>query len=155
LPSETLAGTLEERSAVVEFDGEPKNGELPGQTATQTPIEIWQRGVAQLRPAQARCDMTPERWAVFLHDCHSFLSGEWAVRAAEIGWDTLQLFGVHRDRPWILNWWGAVLFLGGARILALTEQRIFLTPPRGTKQSIQRPAFDGYDFIMPVWDVRP
>jgi hypothetical protein len=98
--------------------------------------------------------MTTERWAVFLHDCQSFVGSEWAIKAATLGWDARQLFGCHRDRPWIRNWWGAVLFLGGARILALTPTTFSIQNVRGTRQSIYRPGFAGYDLIVPVWDLR-
>jgi hypothetical protein len=48
-----------------------------------------------------------------------------------------------------------VWFFGGGRILALTETLISIENTRGTRQSIFRPAFAGYDFIVPVWDIRP
>jgi hypothetical protein len=40
-----------------------------------------------------------------------------------------------------------------AKILALTETMIRLENTRGTRQSIYRPGFSGYDFIVPIWDL--
>ena len=90
----------------------------------------------------------------FRRDCQAFVGSEWAVQgAATLGWDARKLFGCHRDRPWILNWWGMLWFLGGGKILALTETMIRLENTRGTRQSIYRPGFSGCDFIVPIWDL--
>ena len=49
----------------------------------------------------------------FRRDCQAFVGSEWAVQgAATLGWDARKLFGCHRDRPWLLNWWGMLWFLG-------------------------------------------
>jgi hypothetical protein len=73
------------------------------------PVEAWRAGIAKLRPGRAISHPSQQGWEIFLCDCRSFLAGEWADRAATLGWDARQLFGVHRERPSVCNWWGALL----------------------------------------------
>jgi hypothetical protein len=116
-------------------------------------IRAWQVGVTRMPPIPTvDVGLDAKRWTTFVHDCRLFVASEWAIKAATLGWDTRQLFGCHRDRPWILNWWGALWFIQGGEILAMTEATISLKNIRGVRQSIRRPAITGYDFIVPVWD---
>jgi hypothetical protein len=96
--------------------------------ALPMPVLAWRAGVARIRPAPAMGNLSAERWATFVHDCRSFVGSEWATRAATLAWDARRLFGCHRDRPEVLNWWGALWFIGGSQILAMTETMISLKP---------------------------
>jgi hypothetical protein len=96
--------------------------------------------------------MNAQAWTAFGRDCQAFVRSEWAVTAAKIGWNVEQLFGCHRERPWILNWRSAMWFLGGGKILALTETLISIENTRGTRQSIRRPDHP-FDIIVPIWDL--
>jgi hypothetical protein len=118
-------------------------------------VRAWQIGVSRIPSRIPTVDvgLNAEGWTTFVHDCRSFVASEWAIKAATLGWDARQLFGCHRDRPWVLNWWGMLWFLGGSKILAMTETMIRLENPRGLRQSIRRMDHP-YDFIVPVWDVR-
>jgi hypothetical protein len=75
-----------------------------------------------------------------------------AAKAATFGWSDVQLFGCHRDMPWLVVWWGAIRFVNGGEIIDITDDIIRITTSRGTQQSISRMRHD-YDFIVPVWDV--
>jgi hypothetical protein len=49
----------------------------------------------------AHAGVPQHRWGVFLNDFDQFIHGRggWAERAADLGWDTLALFGCHPTRP--------------------------------------------------------
>jgi hypothetical protein len=144
---------FEHRTDIVKETPRTKSGAVEA-VPLSMPVSAWRAAVARLRPAPAIGDLSPQSWATFVSDCRSFVAGEWAVRAEALGWDARQLFGCHRDRPWIVNWWGALWFIHGGEILAMTEAMLLLKTIRGVRQSVRRPEIIGYDFIVPVWDVR-
>jgi hypothetical protein len=117
------------------------------------PIEAWRAGIARLRLTRFMDHPTVQGRTVFLTDCQAFLASIWAEKAVTAGWDARQLFGCHRDRPGICNWWGALHFIQGGEILAITDVGMSLMTIRGTRQSLRRMDHP-YDFIVPVWDVR-
>lgn len=121
-------------------------------TAVEAPVEAWRAGIARLRPEHPIGQPTRDGWATFLRDCHAFLAGEWAPQAATLGWDARALFGCHRERPWIVNWWGALWFIHGGEILAMTETTLSLKTIRGVRQSLRRTDITGYDFNVPIWN---
>ena len=55
----------------------------------------WVRGVERLHRLPAHAGVPQHRWDVFLNDFDQFIYGRggWAERAADLGWDTLALFG--------------------------------------------------------------
>jgi hypothetical protein len=76
----------------------------------------WIKGLQYLEyldPRNVPKDVPPHRWRQFLTDCDAFLYGpeRWAARAAQLGWQALDLFGFHRN--------GALAYLGSAGLLWL------------------------------------
>jgi hypothetical protein len=62
------------------------------------------------------------RWGVFLNDFDQFIHGRggWAERAADLGWDTLALFGCHPTRPLDhLNGAGLLWRISGGKITSM------------------------------------
>jgi hypothetical protein len=121
--------------------------------ALQEPVPAWRAGIARLDPTRAISHPTRQAWETFLADCRSFVAGKWADQAARLGWDARQLFGCHRDRPSVCNWWGELLFIQGSEILGMTEAIIRLETRRGVRQSLRKMDHP-YDIIVPVWDIR-
>jgi hypothetical protein len=97
-------------------------------------------------------DVSPSRWDQFVADCYAFVEREWAEKAAALKWDARQLFGAHRGRPNICNWWGAVWFISGGEILAMSETTMKLRTVGGLSQSISKMNHP-YDFIVPAWEL--
>jgi hypothetical protein len=97
-------------------------------------------------------DVSPSRWEQFVADCRAFVKSEWADKAAALGWDARALFGCRRDRPWMVQWWGAVWFINGGTLLAMTDTTMSLQTTHGARQSLRRMEHP-YDFIVPVWEV--
>ena len=76
------------------------------------------RGVERLHRLPAHAGVPQHRWGVFLNDFDQFIHGRggWAERAADLGWDTLALFGCHPTRPLDhLNGAGLLWRISGAR----------------------------------------
>src|SRR5258705_2802817 len=81
----------------------------------------------------AHAGVPQHRWGVFLNDFDQFIHGRggWAERAADLGWDTLALFGCHPTRPLDhLNGAGLLWRMSGAT-LTCTPARSCRAPGRG------------------------
>jgi len=82
----------------------------------------WVRGVERLHRLPAHAGVPQHRWGVFLNDFDQFIHGRggWAERAADLGWDTLALFGCHPTRPLDhLNGAGLLWRISGGKITAM------------------------------------
>ena len=80
------------------------------------------RGVERLHRLPAHAGVPQHRWGVFLNDFDQFIHGRggWAERAADLGWDTLALFGCHPTRPLDhLNGAGLLWRISGGKITAM------------------------------------
>ena len=69
----------------------------------------WVRGVERLHRLPAHAGVPQHRWGVFLNDFDQFIHGRggWAERAADLGWDTLALFGLSEGRRHGRLWGGS------------------------------------------------
>ncbi len=96
------------------------------------------QGVADLlaMPCPASC---PEaRWEALREDAYNVLR-DWASRAHELGWTALDLFGVHRERPWArFDVMGLIAVLGGARVMALSDTEAVIEKPSGAQLTFRR-----------------
>jgi hypothetical protein len=82
------------RSVVVNLNG------LPSELLSGHVPPHWVDGIARLETHKVPRDVPAHRWRQFINDCHKFLIAKenWAERAAELGWNDLELFGCCR-RP--------------------------------------------------------
>jgi hypothetical protein len=62
------------------------------------PIE-WVRGVALARRRPPPSSIPAHRWRIFIQDCLRFLASPWAERAAELGWETSDVFASRFPNP--------------------------------------------------------
>jgi hypothetical protein len=103
--------------------------EPPPEVAPRIPSS-WIEGVARLSHRCPPTDIPPHRWRQFLTDCTKFLAspGEWAERAAALGWDAVALFGCCRHRP-LVRRGSAGLFwaINGGRLVELHRDWAVLT----------------------------
>jgi hypothetical protein len=81
-----------------------------------------------------------------LSDCNNFLAcpGEWAARAAALGWDTLTLFGCCRDRPLVHSGSAGLLWvINGGRLVELhREWAVFELAENGSRRIFERRRVD-------------
>jgi hypothetical protein len=81
----------------------------------------WAQGVADLLAMPAHPDWPEPKWKTLREDAIGFLK-DWAAQAYRLGWDGLDLFGVHTEAPLArLDGMGLVPLLGGRLVVALTE----------------------------------
>jgi hypothetical protein len=119
----------------------------------QHDVSAWTDAVTtRLDPELPPRGVPPQRWAQFVADCHTFVESEWGEKAATFAWDARQLFGCHRERPWIRQWWGALWLINRGETLAMSADVIRIKTARGTQQSIRKMDHP-YDFIVPVWEL--
>ena len=94
-----------------------------GENAPRQDIPLdWVRGVERLHRLPAHAGVPQHRWGAFLNDFDQFIHGRggWAERAADLGWDTLALFGCHPTRPLDhLNGAGLLWRISGGKITSM------------------------------------
>jgi hypothetical protein len=82
--------------------------------------EPWVQGVADLLVAPPHPDWPEPGWKILQSDALTFLK-DWAAQAHALGWDGLDLFGVHGEAPHArLDGMGLVPLLSGRPVVALT-----------------------------------
>ena len=106
----------------------------------------WLTGVARLNVRHHPRDVLAHRWRQFVDDCYRFIvSAEgWAQRAADLGWDTLSLFGCNRSNPLMhLDRAGLLLVVGGGGIVRLHRDWAEIQPPaNGSRRTCHRGRVD-------------
>ncbi len=111
----------------------------------------WAQGVCDLLVMPPHPAWTDEGWQTIREDAVQFLQ-QWAAQAHRLGWDGLDLFGVHRSRPAVrVDCMGLVPLLKGRSVLALTEDRAAIEAHHGTV-TYPRKAVRSVD-QCPVWDL--
>jgi hypothetical protein len=105
------------------------------------PLE-WTEGVAQLATMPPPRDWPPARWPVLIATAETFLE-HWAGQAHRLAWQTWELFGCHRARPWgATHGMGLVLLLGGDELLAMTDAACVMRTLTGNHQRYYRKSRD-------------
>ena len=115
--------------------------------------ETWTQGVADLL-AMARPTSCPaERWRILREDAFYFLR-DWAVRAHDLGWPALNLFGVHPVKPWVrFDCMGLVPLLNGARIMALSDIEAMIEKPNRARVTFRRRAMVSDETCL-LWNLK-
>jgi len=99
----------------------------------------WVEGVDRLNDYPPPTDIPRHRWRQFVSDCQSFLnsSENWAVRAAELGWDARALFGCHRNYPLMhLGSAGLLWAINGGKLVELHRDWAAIEIPVNRSQRI-------------------
>jgi hypothetical protein len=122
-----------------------------GENAPRQDIPLdWVRGVERLHRLPAHAGVPQHRWGVFLNDFDQFIHGRggWAERAADLGWDTLALFGCHPTRPLDhLNGAGLLWRISGGKITAMQSDWATIEI-NGAQRIIQRRPSPA-NFVLP------
>ncbi len=88
------------------------------------PITSWSDGLAKLRrmrPPQDYAGVHIARWRQLIGDGERFLS-RWERQATAIGWNTLDLFGCSRVKPFgRIDLSGLILLLDGRAVVEMTD----------------------------------
>ncbi len=112
--------------------------------------EAWVQGVGDLLVMPPHPAWTDEGWTTLQEDARRFLQ-QWAAQAHRLGWDVLNLYGVHRGSPMArLDCRGLVPLLRGRAVLALTEDRAAIEVRPGGRQTYRRKPVRVVD-QCPVW----
>ncbi len=132
---------FEERAAIIEFDaGVPRE---------------WAEGYARLCTIPRDPDFTEERWVRLIDDAGRFLD-RWAVQVAAMGWTTLEVFGVHPNKPDArTDMKGLVPCIGGAEVVAVSADSVTIQTPSGSRQRIFRRADDQSLGRVRLWEIHP
>ena len=86
-------------------------------------------------------------------DAYHFLRDH-AARARGLGWTALDLFGAHRERPWVrFDCMGLVPLLNGAKVVALSDTEAVIEKPSGARVTWRRRG-QVPDETCLVWDLK-
>ena len=145
---------FEERAAIIEFDGGQPRREAETLTAREQGfddadslhrklVERWAAEIERLAKLRAG---NPER-AEALRRARAFISEGWALQAARLGWNEVELFGVCPHKPWVrLDRKGAAF--GGA-VQAVTQDAVtYIGVPRRYRAQVNN---DGG--VVPIWEL--
>ena len=100
--------------------------------------ETWSQGVADLLVMPAHMDWPDTGWKALQEDALAFLQN-WATQAHALGWDGLDLFGVHREAPFArLDGIGLIPLLGGRPVVAITEDSAAIKAVTGGTLTFRR-----------------
>jgi hypothetical protein len=97
----------------------------------------------------------PSAWHRALDDAEQFMDS-WAKPAAALGWQDLEIWGVHRLAPWRrIDAMGLVPLLCGKRLTALTGTEAVLVTPTGARQTQRRQSCGPLDLAEQVllWEL--
>ncbi len=100
--------------------------------------EAWVQSVADLLTMPCPASCPDAKWQALREDAYTFLRNH-AARAHELGWTALDLFGVHRTRPWVrFDVLGLVPLLAVAKVVALSEGQAVIEKPSGARFMFRR-----------------
>ncbi len=102
--------------------------------------EAWVQGVGDLMVAPAHPGWKEDDWRTLQEDARRFLR-EWAGQAHRLGWEALDLFGVHPTKPTVrFDCMGLVPLLRGRAVLAITEDSAAIRTASGGSLTFRRRA---------------
>jgi hypothetical protein len=99
----------------------------------------WIEGIARLNPDRSPSDVPRHRWRQFVDDCKNFMSPSesWAERAAQLGWDSMTLFGCAPRRPLDHSGSAGLLWaINGGRLVELHRDWAVIDVPLQARQRI-------------------
>lgn len=131
----------DERAAIIEVDaGCPR---------------AWAEGYARLCAMAPPGDVPEGRWQRFIDDCGHFLDDGWAGRAAALGWQSLDLFGCDRYKPFArIDCAGLLWLLKGYQLVALTANTAVIATSGGARQIFHPKALHEPNEVL-AWELLP
>lgn len=102
-------------------------------------LRDWAEGFARLNSDCAPADVPPQRWQTFVDDVGRFLDGNWAEKAAALGWGQYELFGADHDRPFArLDEQGLCWLINGGRLVGLSSDTAIIATCSGARHTYHR-----------------
>jgi hypothetical protein len=111
----------------------------------------WRDGFTLLDANRPPAGFTSAEWRCTIRDAELFLS-TWGRQAVDLGWTTLDVFGVHRLAPVArYSCMGLLPLIQGGRVIAITAESARIEQPSGARLTYtRRPPEAG---CVAVWDL--
>ena len=153
-PKHPDATAFEERSAICEHDGGSPRQETETLAARERGFsdapslhrELVECCAAEIERLATLPTVSPDG-AEALKLARAFIRKGWALQAARLGWDEVELFGV-RPRPRIRDFAGMGIAFGG-EVKAITQDAIFYV---GGRRRDKAPVSGGKGWFL-IWDL--
>jgi hypothetical protein len=130
------------------------------ETATSARIRVldepdqlrkWRAGIARIDRDRPPKSYLLADWHRHLADAETFLP-QWGAVAADLGWTTLDLFGVHATAPFVnYSAAGLVPMLRGSLVIAMTEASATMQKPAGNRLTFYRR--ETIAEAVPIWEL--
>jgi hypothetical protein len=111
-------------------------------------------GVAHLSKLPCPDRVSASRWYTLLRDAAQFVGSDWAIRAAESGWNTVGLFGCHPRFPLErFDCRGVLWGIEGAEIIGVNAAEIVIRLKTGSRLACRRPSAASGEPIILAWQL--
>ncbi len=151
LPESIMTELRAHKAEVIDFLTRP----VARVVLLHSPIGVpgeWVQGVANLLAMARPASCPAAKWQVLREDSYTFLRDH-AARAHGLGWTALDLFGVHRTRPWVrFDVMGLVPLLAAAKVVTLSEGQAVIEKPNGARLTFRRRA-DAPNEACLIWEL--
>jgi len=108
--------------------------------------KLWRKGFLDLRPSVVPCPgFTMATWGATQAIGLDFLD-RWADQAADLGWTTLNLWGVHPEAGTVRVDFCGALVLGSAMVTEVTAEHIKWQNATYQREQVGRPSG-----AVPIW----
>jgi hypothetical protein len=117
-------------------------------------LREWRKGVACLSTMLCPANVSASRWRILTKDAAQFVSSDWAIRAAESGWDAASLFGCHPRFPLErFDCRGVLWGIDGAEIVGVTAAEIIIRLKTGSRLACRRLSAAPGEPIILAWQL--
>ena len=115
--------------------------------------EAWMQGISDLPVMPPHPAWTDDGWKVLQQDALRVLQ-DWAAQAHRLGWEALDLFGVHPTKPTVrMDCMGLVLLLKGRPLVAITDDSAAIKAVSGGSLTFRRRAVAEAERCL-IWELQ-
>jgi hypothetical protein len=128
-----------------------QQGSMPPADGPDGAYSAWRRSLGTLNASYPPTGFPALWWGGVIRDADLFLA-TWGKQAADLGWTTLDLFGVHPKAPAArFSCIGLLLLLRGGRVVALTTATAVIEQASGARLTYTRQSREPE--CVPLWEL--
>jgi hypothetical protein len=140
-PDDLLVTLKQKKNEILEFLIHQARQQCQDEISSKEAISpaCWVAELARLSPEKVPAEISTTCWRRFIASLSRFCDSGWEVKAEQLGWSAIELFGYHRDAPMgRLDCLGLVWFLEGGEIVGMSRETAIIRRMSGAKQTFRR-----------------
>ena len=151
-PTDLIENARQHREAIIALAVAAGESEPMAAGSIEAIPETARPGILRLAEMASPGDFPPARWSEAVDACQ-YVAELWLLRALDLGWPMLDIFGCHPEKP------RAAIHAAGLalciqpddRIMALAEATAAIARPGGTVRTFRRAIFPCWRVL--IWDL--